>query len=134
MRRKSYPLVYAGKVLDYAKIAVAGNLGFISGFTGKSPVTSELDPTMEGQAKVVMEKVKDALEVAGTSFENVVHFRLYTTTNGGKRDHDLALQTIREYMPKLDNVAFSDLYFRRPSPSGGLIKAEVTVHIPNPNQ
>jgi 2-iminobutanoate/2-iminopropanoate deaminase len=80
---KYYPEYWAGKKLAYphvpkespkfARSIVAGNLVFVSGCTGQDTISGK--PTadrFEDQMIMAMDKVKMAMEEAGSSLENVV--------------------------------------------------------------
>ena len=80
---KYYPEYWAGKRLAYPHVAkespkfarsiVAGNLIFVSGCTGQDTIKGT--PTasdFEGQMIMAMDKVKMAMEEAGSSLENIV--------------------------------------------------------------
>jgi 2-iminobutanoate/2-iminopropanoate deaminase len=80
---KYYPEFWDGRKLAYphvpkespkfARSIVAGNLIFVSGCTGQDTITGK--PTarsFEGQMKMALQKVKMAMEEAGSSMENIV--------------------------------------------------------------
>ena len=80
---KYFPEYWVGKKLAYphvpkespkfARSIVAGNLIFVSGCTGQDTVTGKPSAdTFEDQMVMVMDKVKTAMEEAGSSLENVV--------------------------------------------------------------
>ena len=57
----------------YSHAVKLGNLLFVSGRTPSMPVTGELvDDNIENATKRVIENVKDILEEAGTTLDNVV--------------------------------------------------------------
>jgi 2-iminobutanoate/2-iminopropanoate deaminase len=62
-----------------------GNLVFVSGQTGRHPVTGALGKDIREQTRNVLERIKVVLEAAGTSLDNV----LTVTTHLTKRE-DLA--------------------------------------------
>src|ERR687891_852866 len=62
-----------------------GNLLFVSGQTGRHPVTGELGKDVREQTRNVLERIKTILAAAGTSLDNV----LTVTTHLTKRE-DLA--------------------------------------------
>jgi 2-iminobutanoate/2-iminopropanoate deaminase len=56
-----------------------GNLVFVSGQTGRHPVTGELGKDMREQTRFVLERVKTILAAAGTSLDNVLTATTYLT-------------------------------------------------------
>ncbi len=62
-----------------------GNLVFVSGQTGRHPVTGEVGKDVREQTRHIMERIKRVLEAAGTSLENVLTATTYLT-----RREDLA--------------------------------------------
>ena len=62
-----------------------GSLVFVSGQTGRHPITGEVGRDIREQTRYVLERIKLILEAAGTSMENV----LTATTHLTKRE-DLA--------------------------------------------
>ena len=62
-----------------------GNLVFVSGQTGRHPVTGEVGKDIREQTRNVLERIKTVLTAAGTSLDNV----LSATTHLTKRE-DLA--------------------------------------------
>ena len=59
-----------------------GNLVFVSGQTGRHPVTGEVGKDIREQTRNVLERIKLVLAAAGTSLDNV----LTVTTHLTKRD------------------------------------------------
>jgi len=59
-----------------------GNLVFVSGQTGRHPVTGEVGKDIREQTRNVLERIKLILAAAGTSLDNV----LTVTTHVTKRD------------------------------------------------
>ena len=56
-----------------------GNLVFVSGQTGRHPVTGELGKDIREQTRNALERVKGILEAAGTSLDNVLTVTAYVT-------------------------------------------------------
>ncbi len=56
-----------------------GNLVFVSGQTGRHPVTGELGKDIREQTRNVLERIKQVLEAAGTSLDNVLTATTYLT-------------------------------------------------------
>ena len=62
-----------------------GNLVFVSGQTGRHPVTGDLGKDVREQTRNVLERIKLILTAAGTSLDNVLTATTYIT-----RREDLA--------------------------------------------
>ncbi len=56
-----------------------GNLVFVSGQTGRHPVTGELGQDIREQTRNTLERIKRVLEDAGTSLDNVLSITSYLT-------------------------------------------------------
>lgn len=56
-----------------------GNLVFVSGQTGRHPVTGELGKDMREQTRNILERIKTILAAAGTSLDNVLTATTYLT-------------------------------------------------------
>jgi 2-iminobutanoate/2-iminopropanoate deaminase len=56
-----------------------GNLVFVSGQTGRHPVTGELGKDVREQTRSVLERIKTILTAAGTSLDNVLTATTYLT-------------------------------------------------------
>jgi len=56
-----------------------GNLVFVSGQTGRDPVTGEVGKDIREQTRNVLERIKRVLEAAGTSLDNVLTATTYLT-------------------------------------------------------
>jgi enamine deaminase RidA (YjgF/YER057c/UK114 family) len=73
MKKKTYPLTYAGKKQPYARSVVVGDLVFISGMTGRNSETGEIrSHELAGQMQTALDKIRAALIEAGTSVDNIV--------------------------------------------------------------
>ena len=57
-----------------------GNLVFVSGQTGRHPVTGELGKDIREQTRNTLERIKRILEEAGTSLDNVLTITSYLTS------------------------------------------------------
>jgi len=62
-----------------------GNLVFVSGQTGRHPVSGEVGKDIREQTRNILERIKTILGAAGTSLENVMTVTTYLT-----RREDLA--------------------------------------------
>ena len=56
-----------------------GNLVFVSGQTGRHPVTGEVGKDIREQTRNVLERIKEVLVAAGTSMDNVLTATTYVT-------------------------------------------------------
>jgi len=56
-----------------------GNLVFVSGQTGRHPVTGEVGKDIREQTRNVLERIKAVLVAAGTSMDNVLTATTYVT-------------------------------------------------------
>jgi len=78
MKKKTFPLRYAGVKQRYARCVVAGDLVFCSGMTGRSLETGEVSSDdIAGQMVTALDSVKAALEEAGSSLEDIVKIVIY---------------------------------------------------------
>jgi len=65
MKRKTYPLMYAGKKQPFARSVVVGDLVFLSGMSGRTVETGELSSeNLADQMKVALDKIRAALTVS----------------------------------------------------------------------
>ena len=98
MKKKTYPLTYAGKKQQFARAVVVGDFVFLSGSSGRTMETGEVaSNNMAEQMKVALDKIRATLTEVGTSMDNIVK-----TTILLKRieDYNLMRQTEREYWQK----------------------------------
>ena len=56
-----------------------GNLVFVSGQTGRHPVTGEVGKDIREQTRYVLERIKTILAAAGTSLDNVLTVTTHLT-------------------------------------------------------
>jgi 2-iminobutanoate/2-iminopropanoate deaminase len=56
-----------------------GNLVFVSGQTGRHPVTGELGKDVREQTRNILERIRTILTAAGTSLDNVLTATTYLT-------------------------------------------------------
>jgi 2-iminobutanoate/2-iminopropanoate deaminase len=56
-----------------------GNLVFVSGQTGRYPVTGEVGKDIREQTRNILERIKQILAAAGTSLDNVLTATTYVT-------------------------------------------------------
>jgi len=82
MEVKNYPAYWAGKKLAYpyvppehpkfAESVVVGNLIFISGCEGQNNETLEIPSTFEQQMTNALDKMRKAMENAGSQMNNII--------------------------------------------------------------
>jgi 2-iminobutanoate/2-iminopropanoate deaminase len=95
MRKKTYPLIYAGKKQQFARSVAVGNLLFLSGMSGRTMETGEVSSdNVADQMNVALDKVRAALMEAGTSMDNIVKTVIYLKR---VEDYNVMRQTEREY-------------------------------------
>jgi 2-iminobutanoate/2-iminopropanoate deaminase len=98
MKKKTYPLIYAGEKQQFARSVVVGTLVFCSGMSGRTMETGDVgsDDVVE-QMKVALDKVRAALTEAGTSMDNIVKTVIYLKH---VEDYSTMRKTEREYWQK----------------------------------
>jgi len=67
----------AGKRMPWKKGVIVGNFVFLTGCEGRDPETGIEAKGIKAQTFLALDKVKQRLEEAGTSIENVVKFTWY---------------------------------------------------------
>jgi len=98
MKKKTFPLRYAGVKQRYASCVVAGDLVFCSGMTGRSLETGEISSDdIAGQMVTALDSVKAALEEAGSSIEDIVKIVIYLKD---MKDYQAMRNTEFEYYQK----------------------------------
>jgi 2-iminobutanoate/2-iminopropanoate deaminase len=98
MKKKTYPLMYAGKKQQFAKAVVVGDLVFLSGMSGRVLETGEVvSENLVDQVKVALDKVRSALTEVGTSMDNIVKTVIMLKNI---EDHSTIRQIEREYWQK----------------------------------
>ncbi len=76
--KKTYLLKYAGQQQRFARSVVAGDFVFLSGSSGRTLETGEVpSDDVREQTRVALDKVRLALEEAGTSMEKIVKVLIY---------------------------------------------------------
>ena len=73
-----------------------GDLVFVSGQTGRHPVTGELGKDVREQTRNTIERIKTVLEAAGTSLDNVLTVTSYLTRREDLADYN---DVYGEYFP-----------------------------------
>ena len=98
MKKKTYPLRYAGVKQRYASCVVVGDLVFCSGMTGRSLETGEVSSgDIAGQMVTALDSVKAALEEAGSSLDDIVKIVIYLKD---MKDYQAMRNTEFEYYQK----------------------------------
>ena len=98
MKKKTYPLYYAGQKQRFARCVVVGDLVFLSGMSGRTMETGNVaSDDVKEQMTVALDKVRAALEEAGSSMDHIVKTVIYLKD---VRDYDLMRATEWEYYQK----------------------------------
>lgn len=98
MKRKTYPLIYAGMKQQFARSVVVGDFVFLSGSSGRTMETGEVaSNNMVEQMKVALDKIRASLTEAGTSMDNIVKTTILLKNI---ENYNLMRQTEREYWQK----------------------------------
>jgi len=102
MKKKTYPLIYAGKKQQFAKSVVVGDMVYLSGFGGRTFETGQvISQDLVEQTKVSMDKIRAALTEAGTSMDNIIKTTIYLKR---VEDYELMRQTEKEYWQNMRRV------------------------------
>ena len=104
-----------------------GQLVFVSGQTGRHPVTGELGKDVREQTRNILERIKTILTAAGTSLDNVLTATTYLT-----RVQDLAAynEEYAKYFPT-DKPARTTVTVATLNSPDLLIEITVTACIPS---
>ncbi len=98
MKKKTYPLYYAGQKQKFARSVVIGDLVFLSGMSGRTMETGDVSSDdVKEQMIVALDKVRAALEEAGSSMDHIVKTVIYLKD---VKDYDLMRATEWEYYRK----------------------------------
>ncbi len=77
-KKKTHLLSYAGQKQRFSRSVVAGGFVFLSGSSGRTLETGEVSSDDDrDQTRVAMDKIRLALEEAGTTMENIVKVLIY---------------------------------------------------------
>ena len=94
-KKKTYLLNYAGQKQRFARSVIAGDFVFLSGSSGRTLETGEVSSDdVKVQAEVALDKIRLALEEAGTSMENIVKVVIYFKD---MKDYETVKQTEYAY-------------------------------------
>ena len=106
MEKKVYPLYYGGKKQQFARSVVVGDIVFLSGSSGRTMETGDVSSNnLKDQTVVAWNKIKGALEEAGSSLENIVKTNIYLKN---REDYDSMRQTEKEYWSKYAPALLED--------------------------
>ncbi len=98
MKKKTYPLYYGGQKQRFARSVVVGDLVFLSGMSGRTMETGDVSSAdVREQMLVALDKVKAALEEAGSSMDHIVKTTIYLKD---VKDYQLMRDTEWEYWQK----------------------------------
>jgi 2-iminobutanoate/2-iminopropanoate deaminase len=98
MKKKTYPLYYAGQKQKFSRSVVVGDLVFCSGMSGRTMETGDVSSDdVKEQMLVALDKVRAALEEAGSSMDHIVKTVIYLKD---VKDYDLMRATEYEYYQK----------------------------------
>lgn len=98
MNKITYGLEYNGKKQKFAQSVVVGDLVFVSGSSGRTIETGEVSSdNIREQARVALDKVRSALERAGSSMNQIVKVVIYLRN---MKDYEELKQTEWDYWTK----------------------------------
>lgn len=103
MKKKVYPLFYAGKKQRFARSVVSRGFIFLSGSSGRTIETGEVSSNdIVGQTRVALDKIRLALEEAGGSLEHIVKMTIYLREMSDYQAmRDAEFSYYQEYCPSL---------------------------------
>lgn len=98
MKKKTYPLFYAGQKQKFARSVVVGDLVFLSGSSGRTMETGDVSSAdVKEQMIVALDKIRAALEECGSSMDHIVKTVIYLKN---REDYDVMRATEEEYYQK----------------------------------
>jgi 2-iminobutanoate/2-iminopropanoate deaminase len=98
MKKKTYPLVYGGQKQKFARSVVVGDLVFLSGMSGRTMETGDVSSDdVREQLLVALDKVRAALDEAGSSMDHIVKTTIYLKD---VKNYQLMRDTEWEYWQK----------------------------------
>ena len=134
MEKKTYPLIYAGKKMRFARSVVVGDLVFLSGSSGRTVETGEVSSDdVKEQMIVALDKIRGALEEAGSSMDNIVKTVIYLKhVEDYQVMRDTELEYYRKYAPRLVEEPPASTFLQPVSLSrpNMLVEIDVTAVIP----
>ena len=97
-KKKTYMLSYAGQKQRFARSVVAGDFVFLSGSSGRTMETGEVSSDdAADQTIVALDKVRMALEEAGSTMDNIIKVLIYFKD---MKDYEKVKQTEFAYWEK----------------------------------
>ena len=98
MKKKTYPLYYGAQKQKFARSVVVGDIVFLSGMSGRTMETGDVSSDdVKEQMLVALDKVRAALEEAGSSMDHIVKTTIYLKD---VKNYDVMRQTEQEYWHK----------------------------------
>jgi len=103
VKKKTYPLSYAGKKQRFARSVVAGGFIFLSGSSGRTLETGEVSSNdVAEQTRVALDKIRLALKEAGSGLEHIVKMTIYLRNMSDYQAmRDAELQYYQNHSPPL---------------------------------
>jgi 2-iminobutanoate/2-iminopropanoate deaminase len=78
MEKKTYPFFYDGKKQEFGKAAIAGDIVFLSGVSGREWGTGEVkEPDVRTQTRTAWHKIESILQEVGSSLNGIVKIVIY---------------------------------------------------------
>ncbi len=103
MKKKTYPLIYAGKKQQFARSVAVGDLVFLSGSSGRTMETGEVSSdNVADQMKVALDKIRAAGFIKVTADRNTVPF--YAECEASPAPNPEGHQTYLELRDKVASV------------------------------
>jgi 2-iminobutanoate/2-iminopropanoate deaminase len=94
----------------YSSAMIAGNLVYVSGQSGRDPVTDHVADDIEAQTEQVLVNIRTILEAAGTSMSNVIRCGVFLTDmREFKRMNAVYERMFAGHKPARTTVAVSEL-------------------------
>ncbi|HJR61830.1 MAG TPA: Rid family detoxifying hydrolase [Vicinamibacterales bacterium] len=94
----------------YSSAMIAGNLVYVSGQSGRDPVTDHVAEDIETQTEQVLENIRTILEAAGSSLSRVVRCGVFLTDmNEFGRMNAVYERMFAGHKPARTTVAVSEL-------------------------
>jgi 2-iminobutanoate/2-iminopropanoate deaminase len=94
----------------YSPAVIVGNLVYVSGQSGRDPVTDHVADDIEAQTEQVLQNIRTILEAAGTSLSKVVRCGVFLTDmNEFKRMNAVYERMFDGHRPARTTVGVSQL-------------------------
>jgi len=103
VKKKTYPLSYAGRKQRFARSVAAGGFIFLSGSSGRTIETGEVSSNdVAEQTRVALDKIRLALKEAGSGLEHIVKMTIYLRNMSDYQAmRDAELQYYQNHSPPL---------------------------------